>query len=130
MPSGAWKEPHTWREADAPLQYLARHDHRSTGGITVGEAMLLTEDEAAERLRLCSRTLRKERHAGRLPYVLIGRAVRYTISDLESFIERARQDQPACPSTGPKTRRIGNTTSSSKVVAFTARQARPKNQRP
>lgn len=39
-------------------------------------ALLLTEEQAAERLSLCTKTLRKERKAGRLPYILIGRAVR------------------------------------------------------
>lgn len=74
------------------------------------EAGLLTEDEAAERLRVCARTLRKERQAGRLPYVLIGRAVRYTLGDLESFIERARHQEPPArrqPTQGRKVR--GNT---------------------
>ncbi|WP_446745933.1 helix-turn-helix domain-containing protein [Sphingomonas sp. OTU376] len=85
-------------------------------------ALLLTEEQAAERLSLCTKTLRKERKAGRLPYILIGRAVRYTLDDLESFIARARQDTPACQSTSRKTRRTSNTTSSGKVLAFTARQ--------
>jgi len=35
---------------------------------------LLTEDEAAQALRVCARTLRKARREGRLSYVLIGRA--------------------------------------------------------
>lgn len=54
---------------------------------------LLTEAEAAEALRVCTRTLRKARNEGKLSYVLIGRAVRYTMSDLESFIEASRQDR-------------------------------------
>lgn len=58
--------------------------------------ILLTEAEAAKRLSLCTRTLRKARQDGQLPYILIGRAVRYTIADLESYIERLRQVQPAC----------------------------------
>jgi len=57
---------------------------------------LLTETEAAEALRLCPRTLRKARQEGRLTYILIGRAVRYTMSDLESFIEASRQDSQPC----------------------------------
>ncbi len=68
-------------------------------------SILLTEAEAADRLRLCTRTLRKERQAGRLRYVLIGRAVRYTVEDLESYVEQLRQVQPACPPVQP-TRRI------------------------
>ncbi|TAJ73015.1 MAG: DNA-binding protein [Sphingobium sp.] len=58
--------------------------------------ILLTEKEAAQRLSLCTRTLRKARQDGELPYILIGRAVRYAVADLESYIERLRQVQPAC----------------------------------
>jgi excisionase family DNA binding protein len=80
--------------------------------------LLLTEEQAAERLNLCTRTLRKARQEGALTYVLIGRAVRYTVDDLAAFVEGAkRQDQP-CPK--PKTnvrapKRRGN------IVPFTAR---------
>lgn len=55
-------------------------------------ALLLTEPEAAEALKVCTRTLRKARQEGLLSYVLIGRAVRYTMSDLERFVERGRQE--------------------------------------
>ena len=50
-------------------------------------SVLLTERQAAERLAVCERTLRKERQAGRLAYVLIGRCVRYAPADLETYIE-------------------------------------------
>lgn len=63
--------------------------------------ILLTEPEAAERLRLCTRTLRKARHEGLLRCILIGRAVRYTVEDLESYVEQLRQVQPPCPSAQP-----------------------------
>jgi excisionase family DNA binding protein len=59
--------------------------------------ILLTEPEAAERLRVCTRTLRKARKEGTLHYVLIGRSVRYTVQDLESFGEGLRKVEPACP---------------------------------
>ena len=58
--------------------------------------ILLTEAEAAEALRLSPRTLRKARQDGLLRYVLIGRAVRYTMADLESFVETLRQVQNPC----------------------------------
>ena len=57
---------------------------------------LLTEPQAAEALNVCTRTLRKARQGGKLSYVLIGRAVRYTVSDLEAFIEASRQDAQPC----------------------------------
>lgn len=79
---------------------------------------LLTEAEAAEALRLCPRTLRKARQEGKLSYVLIGRAVRYTMRDLESFIEASRQDTRSCerPTRTNARRRTGN------IVPFSARQ--------
>lgn len=61
------------------------------------EQLLLTKSEAAKCLRLSTRTLRKARRDGAIYYVLIGRAVRYTIDDLESFIDLLRQVQPQCP---------------------------------
>ena len=81
-------------------------------------ATLLTEAEAAEALRVCTRTLRKARHEGKLSYVLIGRAVRYTMSDLDSFIEASRQDAAQCER-GP-TRTVAKR-QSGKIIPFTAR---------
>lgn len=90
--------------------------------------LLLTEAEAAERLRLCQRTLRKARQEGLLHYVLIGRAVRYTVADLESYIEALRQQvpaqclrssqQPARKAHGKRARTGGE------IIPFTARAAR------
>lgn len=81
---------------------------------------LLTEPEAAEALRVCTRTLRKARQEGKLTYVLIGRSVRYTMSDLESFIEESRQDAPPChkPTRKQPIARPRN----GKIVPFTARR--------
>lgn len=88
------------------------------------DPLLLTEAEAADRLRVCTRTLRKARHAGLLHYVLIGRAIRYTVSDLESYIERLRQVQPTCPPKEP-TRRISQPSrKSGEIVSFTERRPR------
>lgn len=82
---------------------------------------LLTEPEAAEALKVCTRTLRKARNDGRLTYVLIGRAVRYTMSDLESFIEASRQDAPPCPQHQPRPTRKAK---AGVVVPFSARFSR------
>ena len=75
---------------------------------------LYTESEAADRLRVCSRTLRKARQTGDLPFVRIGRSIRYSDSDLAQFIERSRE----CLSTAAKAPRSGNTTSRSTVSDF------------
>lgn len=78
---------------------------------------LLTEAEAAEALRICTRTLRKARQEGKLAFVLIGRAVRYTPDDLQGFIEASRQDRhPCAPSRRTVARRPGT------VIPFTARR--------
>lgn len=75
---------------------------------------LLTETEAAEVLRVCARTLRKARQEGALPFVRIGRTIRYTESDLSQFIERSR----VCHSTAAPVRHTGNTRSRSTVFDF------------
>ena len=80
---------------------------------------LLTEAEAAQALRVCSRTLRKARKDGRLAYVLIGRAVRYTHGDLERFIESLRQqDDPMSKHQRPTVRR---NQPAGKIVPFSQR---------
>lgn len=77
---------------------------------------LLTEDEAAQALKVCTRTLRQARKDGRLTFVLIGRCVRYTMDDLENFIATSRQD------TMPRNRVTRRTvTRQAKIVPFTAR---------
>lgn len=81
---------------------------------------LLTEPEAAEALRLSTRTLRKARSEGRLSYVLIGRSVRYTMDDLASFIEASRQDAQPCEK--HTRRQIATRPRSGKIVPFTARR--------
>lgn len=81
---------------------------------------LLTEAQAAEALQLCTRTLRKARQEGKLSYVLIGRAVRYTMSDLDSFIEASRQDAQPCPK--PTVRRASASRRSGNILTFTQRR--------
>lgn len=85
--------------------------------------LLLTEVEAAARLCISTRTLRKARQSGLLHYVLIGRAVRYTIADLESYIERLRQVQPSCPPPRPTPRASTPKNRRGQVVPFTVRNA-------
>lgn len=76
--------------------------------------ILLTEDQAAQALHVCARTLRKARQSGDLSFVRIGRTVRYSESDLAQFIERSRE----CLSTNARVRRSGNTRSRSTVLDF------------
>jgi len=51
-------------------------------------ARLLTESEAEARLRMARGFLAKDRCGkARIPFVKIGRSVRYRLSDLEAFIQ-------------------------------------------
>lgn len=60
-------------------------------------AQLIAEDDAAGILGLSPHTLANWRatHRQKLPYVKIGRSVRYRMADLESFISSSRVE-PAC----------------------------------
>ncbi|MCB5423930.1 helix-turn-helix domain-containing protein [Altererythrobacter sp. CC-YST694] len=86
--------------------------------------ILLTEAEAAAALRLSPRTLRKARQAGLLHYVLIGRSVRYTMDDLESYVASLRQVQQPCPPNRPTARSSKPSKRSGVIVPFTVRNTR------
>lgn len=73
-------------------------------------------------MRLSARTLRKARKAGDLRCILIGRSVRYTVEDLESYVEQLRQVQPACPAHSTRVRSVSNR--SGVVIPFSERNAR------
>jgi predicted DNA-binding transcriptional regulator AlpA len=53
--------------------------------------LLVDEREAARLLGISPRLLWGFRKAGRVPCVRIGRAVRYYVKDLETFIEQQKQ---------------------------------------
>jgi excisionase family DNA binding protein len=84
--------------------------------------LLLTESEAAERLAVSPRTLRKARQTGALHYIAIGRSVRYTLSDLESFIAALRQVPCLASSRAPSRKRPGG--KQDVIVPFTERDKR------
>lgn len=86
---------------------------------------LLTEEQAAQALKLCVSTLRKERRAGNLPYILIGRAVRYAPDDLSTFIERKRQIAVVPTVTTHKGRKASANRSKGNIVPFSAREHHP-----
>jgi len=71
---------------------------------------LLTEAQAATHLAVCQRTLRKARQQGRLRFVLIGRAIRYTLPDLDQFIEASSQQECiSSPDPAPRSRAAART---------------------
>jgi excisionase family DNA binding protein len=57
------------------------------------ERILLTPKQAAAALSISTRTLWSLTDRGQLPAVRIGRAVRYSIRDLESWIARRRTQE-------------------------------------
>lgn len=75
---------------------------------------LLTETAAAKWLSISPRTLRKLRQDGKVHYVLIRTAVRYTLDDLILYVESVRT---ACPSTKEKAPRSGGIVLHSPTVA-------------
>lgn len=87
------------------------------------EQLLFTEAEAAERLRVCKRTLRKARQDGLLHFVLIGRAIRYTLGDLESYIDSLRKVKAPCPPQRPPARSTPPSSKKGVIVPFTLRNA-------
>jgi len=57
---------------------------------------LLTETEVAQKLEVTKPCLRRWRHEGReLPFVRVGRLVRYRPQDVERFITENTQDVAA-----------------------------------
>lgn len=64
---------------------------------------LLTTREAADRLRLSSATLEKDRISGKLniPFLKIGKAVRYDPDHLDQYIETCRRRSTSDPGPAP-----------------------------
>lgn len=87
---------------------------------------LLTEDEAAQAMRLCTRTLRNARKSGQLRYILIGRAVRYTVEDLQDYVDSLRQVQQLCPPQKPPaaTSKRSAKRAGAQIIPFHLRNAR------
>lgn len=52
--------------------------------------LLLTPREAARALSVCEKTLWTLTQRGELPAVRIGRSVRYSVADLQDFIDRRK----------------------------------------
>ncbi|HEY0624638.1 helix-turn-helix domain-containing protein [Sphingomonas sp.] len=90
----------------------------------MADALLLTEDEAAARLQICGRTLRRERQAGNVRYILIGRCVRYHPDDLDQLIEVKRTADRPKPTkrTGKGGRKIAANHGGGVIVPFSERQ--------
>lgn len=88
----------------------------------VSERLLLTEEEAADRLLVSTRTLRRLRQDGEIRYVaLAGRRIAYRIEDCLNYIENhLRVDEPA-PMTRPAPKSVGKRRNGN-IIPFSARQ--------
>jgi len=53
---------------------------------------LMTEQEASTYLRVCRRSLYNWRKAGMIPYIRLGKAVRFRVSEVEAAINRMTHD--------------------------------------
>src|SRR6266849_5594312 len=109
--------------ARRPIQKQAAHRVRSS----IPNDGLRTPTEAAARLQISAKQLRAFVRSGELRYVNVGRGskkprIRFTDADLTEFIAaRTRRNNPPCPSTNLRTRRITSLTSNSEVIGFQAR---------
>jgi excisionase family DNA binding protein len=65
--------------------------------------LLVTAREAADALCVSERKLFSMTKAGEIPCLKMGRAVRYALADLQTFIDRRRQlgDSGVKPAAGP-----------------------------
>jgi excisionase family DNA binding protein len=67
--------------------------------------MLLTVDQAAERLGTSVRFIRRLRTEGRIPVVKLGKHIRIDSNDLDAFIAAGRQEAWTTTSAGLEQRR-------------------------
>lgn len=86
------------------------------------DRLLLTEEEAANRLLVSTRTLRKLRQEGEIRYVaLAGRKIAYRLEDCLNYIEsRLRVADPA-PVTRPAPTAVGKRRGGN-IIPFSVRQ--------
>ncbi len=116
-------------DVGVPRKRRHRPHHRPPDG-------LLTMEEAAARLGCSTRTLRGHIADGDIGYVMLGHGAKRTRkmsapADLDAFIANNRRKEAAeCLSAATRARPSGSLTSSSEVIAFSARRsARPNAKR-
>ncbi|WP_375194754.1 helix-turn-helix domain-containing protein [Sphingobium sp.] len=92
--------------------------------------VLLTPTEAAKRLHISDKTLRRLRQQGHIRYVAITeRKIRYRPEDCDAYVSARVREDDQCQSTSRKTRPSTSTISSIVVGDFTARRARKRNEK-
>lgn len=86
------------------------------------DRLLLTEEEAAERLLMSTRTLRKLRQDGDIRYVaLSGRKIAYRLEDCINYIETRLRVADPSPVTRRAPKSVGNRRNTN-IIPFSARQ--------
>lgn len=61
-----------------------------TAALSFNDDVLATPEEAAQLIKIAESTLQKWRSTGEnnIPFVKIGRSVRYKVSDLKAYVDR------------------------------------------
>lgn len=89
---------------------------------------LLTTAEAAARLHVSDKTLRRLRQQGHIKYVAItDRKIRYRPEDCDAFIQKRIREDQQCQSTSRKIARSTSTISNIVAADFTARRAKKRS---
>lgn len=93
---------------------------------------LLTADQAAACLGICTRTLREHVRAGELAFIPTGRGPTrqrrmFHPADLDAFIDNRRRYE--CPPIALKANRTSDTTSSYKAIDFKALRAAQRDEK-
>jgi excisionase family DNA binding protein len=70
------------------IKTVAIHHH----ACTEGETMLLTVEQAADRLGTSVRFIRRLRTEGRIPVIKLGKHIRIDSTDLDAYINSGRQE--------------------------------------
>ena len=93
-----------------------------------GGQTLLTPEEAAAYLRVCTKTLRRLRQEGLIPYVAVTeRKIFFRPEDCDEFVKRRVTSAPIAPVTKRRgTKRVAR---QGNVVSFTARRQERESQR-
>lgn len=86
---------------------------------------LLTPAEAAAEIGVCTKTLRKFRERGLIPYVAVtDRKIMYRPQDCEAYLEsRVRREAQQWPAKSPGKPRRAPAPRTGKIIPFTARRA-------
>ena len=84
----------------------------------MSETLLLTLREAAEQLRVSTRTVHRLIHAGELPTVPVRRSLRIRRADLRAYVDGLTAKPHNAGRAGPGVRKEGTCHTDAKIVLF------------